>query len=86
MELIKGEVYVGTLVYGPWAGEKVVVKYVGEDIEFDETYQFSVVEYKDWPFDPEVDFDGGPWTVGQIVNVGKDAYEYELYNIVLENE
>lgn len=84
-DLIIGETYLGTLTYGPWAGEKVVVKYVGEDIEIDGTYQFSVVEYKDWPFDPEV-FNEGPWGVGQTVNLSKDAYEYELYNIVLENE
>lgn len=82
--LIEGELYEGTLNRGPCKGTVILVKYRGISSFDKEIYEVM----KDIEFgpDPEWPDDDGWIRVGEVLSFAEGAYDFTLYNPILENK
>lgn len=89
--LIAGETYIATLNNAYFENEKSVLKYIQPHEEWEDVFQFVVVERKQWPnhfIRGELAFPEGEcvWREGEIVDLGVGGYTFELVTFSLENE
>ena len=76
-DLIPGEDYTATLLKNVYRGEKVLLKYLGE--EYGDAAQFLILEDKAWG-------DGDFWKKGAEMSLAKSFFSYEPLIISLENK
>ena len=77
-DLIIGEDYTATLLKYVYKGEKVLLKYMGEEESADEM-KVIILEDKTWS-------DGDFWKKGDEMSLAKSFFSYEPLIISLENK
>lgn len=76
-DLIPGEDYTATLLKYVYRGEKVLLKYLGE--EYGDAARFLILEDKAWG-------SGDFWKRGDEMSLAKSFFSYEPLIISLENK